>query len=57
MRVNQLYRPRQEGDVLNFTRRSEQNGGWRLEGKTAYRTLAMVVMEGQGSADGEKTLE
>ncbi len=31
--------------------------GWRLEGKTAYKTLVMVVMNRQGSAEGEKILE
>ena len=30
---------------------------WRMEKKTAYKTLVMIVMEGQGSAEGEKILE
>ncbi len=49
-----------EGHSLNLNEEGRAkclDQGWRLEGKTAYKTLVMVVMEGQGSAEGENILE
>ena len=45
-----------EGHSLNLNEEERAkwlDQGWRLEGKTAYKTLVMVVIEGQGSAEGE----
>lgn len=42
-----------EGHSLNLNEEKRAkwlNQGWRLEGKAAYKTLVMVVMEGQRKA-------
>ena len=49
-----------EGHSLNLNEEGRAkwlDQGWRLEGKTACKTLVIVVMEGQGSAEGEEILE
>ncbi|CAF9941851.1 MAG: hypothetical protein ALECFALPRED_009354, partial [Alectoria fallacina] len=48
-----------EGQSLNLNeeRAKVLDQFWRLEGKAAYKTQVVVVMEGQGSAEGEKILE
>ena len=43
---------------LNEEKRAKcLNQGWRLEGKTAYKTLITVIMKGQGLTEGEKILK
>lgn len=44
-----------EGHSLNLNEEKRAkwlDQGWRLEGKTAYKTLVVDVMEGQGLAEG-----
>ena len=48
-----------EGHSLNLNEERAKwlDHGWRLEGKTVYKTPVIVVIEGQGLAEGEKILK